>query len=468
VTRDSTRLIPIANLTRLDNDPRGVLLQIDGVSYKFKPGTTHSTQRRFVGYIAQQIESVVPSAVQLIDGILHVDYESLIPYLSESIKQNFNDIKNNKHETQKIHEMVDQLFADFTELKEKHTNSVSDSRTHAPLPYRMRWYKLLIGISVAALLIVSIAIGALVLYEEHKDDNINHSQSSPLHQVWTVRQALEEFYDAMSGACWLNNTGWMKNDDFCSWYGITCENGTVTKIDLRGNSLLGMIPRNFSLVLKDSLRHLDLSSNFIYGTIPEDILSLDSATLINLSENGLTGNIPVPFSRSWIQLRYLNLATNKIIGTISGTLIKLPSLRYLNLSSNSLEGSLPDAAVMNLQELDLSWNTLSGSIPVTSSLEIASINLSYNRLSGEVRPMSFWRVQKLNLRSNMLIGAFELALIDHFTDLDISHNFFDSFKLMQSQLNVTEIQRCDASQNPFKCPLPTWLTERCHAHCMAV
>ncbi len=62
------------------------------MSYKFKPGTTHSTQRRFVGYIAQQIESVVPEAVQLIDGVLHVDYESLIPYLSESIKQNYSDV----------------------------------------------------------------------------------------------------------------------------------------------------------------------------------------------------------------------------------------------------------------------------------------------------------------------------------------------------------------------------------------
>ena len=76
----------------VDRDPRDVLLKIDGVSYKFKPGTTHSTNKRFVGYIAQQIESVVPEAVQLIDGILHVDYESLIPYLSESIKQNYNDI----------------------------------------------------------------------------------------------------------------------------------------------------------------------------------------------------------------------------------------------------------------------------------------------------------------------------------------------------------------------------------------
>ena len=51
-----------------DGNPRDVLLKIDGVNYKFKKGMTPSVNRRFVGYIAQQVESVVPDAVQLIDG----------------------------------------------------------------------------------------------------------------------------------------------------------------------------------------------------------------------------------------------------------------------------------------------------------------------------------------------------------------------------------------------------------------
>ena len=51
-----------------DRDPRETLLKIDGVEYKFKDGVRSSTNKRFVGYIAQQIESLVPEAVQLIDG----------------------------------------------------------------------------------------------------------------------------------------------------------------------------------------------------------------------------------------------------------------------------------------------------------------------------------------------------------------------------------------------------------------
>jgi hypothetical protein len=43
-------------------------MKIDGVDYKFKKGVSHTTNKRFIGYIAQQVESVVPDAVQLIDG----------------------------------------------------------------------------------------------------------------------------------------------------------------------------------------------------------------------------------------------------------------------------------------------------------------------------------------------------------------------------------------------------------------
>jgi hypothetical protein len=52
----------------VDGNPRDVLLKIDGVNYKFKKDIAQAMNRRFVGYIAQQVESVVPDAVQLIDG----------------------------------------------------------------------------------------------------------------------------------------------------------------------------------------------------------------------------------------------------------------------------------------------------------------------------------------------------------------------------------------------------------------
>jgi hypothetical protein len=44
------------------------MLKIDGVEYQFKKGIHPDINKRFVGYIAQQVQSVVPQAVQLIDG----------------------------------------------------------------------------------------------------------------------------------------------------------------------------------------------------------------------------------------------------------------------------------------------------------------------------------------------------------------------------------------------------------------
>lgn len=96
-----------------DCDCRDAFLHIDGVQYKFKSGVHRDSDRRFVGYIAQQIAQVVPTAVELIDGMLHVDYESLIPYLSESVKQNYRDIQSNKSETEQIRIVVDLLYSEF-------------------------------------------------------------------------------------------------------------------------------------------------------------------------------------------------------------------------------------------------------------------------------------------------------------------------------------------------------------------
>src|SRR3989338_5219295 len=45
-----------------DRDCRASLLKINGVEYKFKQEVSHSTNKRFIGYIAQQIESVLPEA----------------------------------------------------------------------------------------------------------------------------------------------------------------------------------------------------------------------------------------------------------------------------------------------------------------------------------------------------------------------------------------------------------------------
>ena len=70
------------------------------------------------------------------------------------------------------------------------------------------------------------------------------------------RWALATFYRSLSGPDWVDNSGWMEDDDTgddeCTWYGITCDaNGIVTSINLEQNDVGGEIP--YEIALLDNL-----------------------------------------------------------------------------------------------------------------------------------------------------------------------------------------------------------------------
>ena len=83
--------------------------------------------------------------------------------------------------------------------------------------------------------------------------------------------ALMGLYTSTNGANWINKTGWEggaagTNCDPCSgWYGIVCQNGRVTGINLPGNNLSGYI----SVLSYEELRDIYLQQNEIEGTLPE-------------------------------------------------------------------------------------------------------------------------------------------------------------------------------------------------------
>ena len=58
------------------------LLQLQGKEYKLK-----STEEPHYGFIAQDVQTVIPSIVNSDDGYLNLAYIELIPFLVESIKQ---------------------------------------------------------------------------------------------------------------------------------------------------------------------------------------------------------------------------------------------------------------------------------------------------------------------------------------------------------------------------------------------
>ncbi|XP_010646025.1 receptor-like protein EIX1 [Vitis vinifera] len=133
----------------------------------------------------------------------------------------------------------------------------------------------------------------------------------------------------------------------CSWKGIGCDNITrhVVKINLSREPMEGAFlggDISTSLLDLNHLQYLDLSWNSFEGLqIPEFLGSLTGLRYLNLSNAGLTGDVPRQLGKQ-------------------SSLQNLTSLVAEDLSNNALEGESPRSLGehCNLQRLDLSSNKL--------------------------------------------------------------------------------------------------------------
>ncbi|KAL3744574.1 hypothetical protein ACJRO7_013790 [Eucalyptus globulus] len=86
--------------------------------------------------------------------------------------------------------------------------------------------------------------------------------------------------------------------------------------------------------------NLDLSSNFLSGSIPEELSFLSGLHGLNLSHNHLHGNIPIGIG-NMMSLESLDLSNNHLSGIIPQGISALIFLAHLNLSQNNLTGKIP-------------------------------------------------------------------------------------------------------------------------------
>ncbi|XP_075646913.1 receptor-like protein EIX2 [Castanea sativa] len=182
---------------------------------------------------------------------------------------------------------------------------------------------------------------------------------------------------------------------------------SVQYLLLRKNLLSGPLPVNIFRRIKN-LVALDLSGNFLNGSIPSLTIGPMDLWFVDLSNNLLSGNIP----RHWMSmpnLEAIDLSRNNLLGNIPTLLCSLPILNWLQLSYNNLSGDL-FSTLQNCKSLyshDVGGNRFSGTLPKWIGKRLPSIS-------------------ELRLQGNMLSGPIseQLCFLAHLHVLDLAHNNF--------------------------------------------
>ncbi|CAN8291325.1 unnamed protein product [Cochlearia groenlandica] len=230
--------------------------------------------------------------------------------------------------------------------------------------------------------------------------------------------------------------------DLCKWEGIGCDGSKrVTRIQIGKLSISGTLPKDLKSL--SSLTVLEVMGNNLTGTIPS-LAGLKSLATVNFHDNRFT-SIETEFFTGLSSLQYVTLDNNplenweiplslkdatslvvfsagncgltgKIPDFLGGS--TFPSLTTLKLSANALVGELPasfagstiQVLLVNGQKSEL----LNGSISVLQNMtSLTNVSLQGNGFSGTLPDFSgLVSLKSLNLRENKLTGIVPTSLTE--------------------------------------------------------
>ncbi|KAL3523538.1 hypothetical protein ACH5RR_016372 [Cinchona calisaya] len=224
-------------------------------------------------------------------------------------------------------------------------------------------------------------------------------------------------------------------------------------LDLYCAEILDIIPTWF-WDTSPRLILLNLSSNHIYGVLPNLSSKFGYPPIIDLSSNNLSGQLPnfspttnlLDLSKNKFSgstnflchnttfLTYLDLSDNLLSGEL-GSCLKdtLNSFTIFNLANNNFSGNIPTAKFGKfcfLEALHLRNNSFTGEIPTSllNCTRLKILDLGVNKLSGKlpngVMGVNFPDLVLLSLRSNEVHGTFplDLCFMSSLQILDLSLN----------------------------------------------
>eukprot|EP00250_Pteridium_aquilinum_P016514 c23140_g3_i1 orf=567-1115(+) len=125
----------------------------------------------------------------------------------------------------------------------------------------------------------------------------------------------------------------------CGWFGVSCEIGKVTSVNLSGLSLKGTLSSELGQLV--SLRKLILRGNDLMGGIPFQLGELEKLEVLDLAHNQFSGRVPEELG-NLSRLSRLILRGNDLMGGIPFQLGELEKLEVLDLAHNQFSGRVPE------------------------------------------------------------------------------------------------------------------------------
>ncbi|TPX64332.1 hypothetical protein SpCBS45565_g05951 [Spizellomyces sp. 'palustris'] len=138
-----------------------------------------------------------------------------------------------------------------------------------------------------------------------------------------------------------NFTDWSEYTIVSSWTGLSCANGRVSNMDMRGigmNCTGNGLPRES---LPRYLETIDFTGELLTGTLPGDLFRTPYLNQLFLSNTSLEGELPAEVSWATALNTFL-LHDNNLTGPLPEGLTRLPQLNELDMENNNFFGFVLD------------------------------------------------------------------------------------------------------------------------------
>ncbi|KAJ9683270.1 hypothetical protein PVL29_019030 [Vitis rotundifolia] len=263
---------------------------------------------------------------------------------------------------------------------------------------------------------------------------------------------------------------WLINFDV-SWNSL---NGTIplsigkitglTSLVLSNNHLSGQIPLIWND--KPDLYIVDMANNSLSGEIPSSMGTLNSLMFLILSGNKLSGEIPSSL-KNCKDMDSFDLGDNRLSGNLPSWIGGMQSLLILRLRSNFFDGNIPSqvCSLSHLHILDLAHNNLSGSVPsCLGNLSGMATEISNERYEGRLSVVvkgreliyqsTLYLVNSIDLSDNNLSGKLpEIRNLSRLGTLNLSINHFTG-NIPEDIGSLSQLETLDLSRNQLSGPIP--------------